>query len=208
MGSHWGFSDSRSLQDFTTLLRILADLNNAVVWIDSTHTLISKSSSSCTNPFVTVLSAPIISLPCSIAFSVFWQGLRTYLAFNFFILPCGPPEEQSPLFGWLSFFLLTLNKSVRLVDVKWSVCISKSQRILCILFFRTDSGLSMYHLFVWSHLNFLHNSQWNTIPNQSCLVLYSFCANLLHSLIMGWIVLSISPRNVHLLFVSPFLFLL
>ena len=42
--------------------------------------------------------------------------------------------------------------------------------------------------------NFLHNSQWITFPIQSCLLLCSFCACLLHSLIS-----SLSPYNLHLL---------
>ena len=67
-------------------------------------------------------------------------------------------------------------------------------------FSRTDAGLSVYHLFVWSNLNFLYNSQRITLPTQSCLVLYSFCTNLLHSLIMWLIVSSLSPHSLHLLF--------
>ena len=47
---------------------------------------------------------------------------------------------------------------------------SKSHRSLCVSFSRTDSGLCIYHLFVWSNLNFLHNSQWITLPAQSCQV--------------------------------------
>ena len=38
-----------------------------------------------------------------------------------------------------------------------------------------------------------------TLPTQSCLVLYSFCASLLHLLIMWLIVLSLLPHNYHLL---------
>ena len=34
----------------------------------------------------------------------------------------------------------------------------------------------IYHLLVWSNLNFLHISQWITFPTQSYLVLYSFYA--------------------------------
>ena len=54
-----------------------------------------------------------------------------------------------------------------------------------------DSGLSIYNLFLWSNLNFLHNSKWITFPTQSCLVLYSFCVNLIHSLIVWLIVIII-----------------
>ena len=50
---HRSLSDSKS-QVSRTLLSILADLNNAVVWIVSTSPVISKSSSPCTNLLVTV----------------------------------------------------------------------------------------------------------------------------------------------------------
>ena len=77
---------------------------------------------------------------------------------------------------------------------------SKSQRSLCISVSWTDAGLHIYHLFVWSNLDFLHNSQLITLPTQLCQVLYSFCANLLHSLIMWLIISSLSPHNLQLLF--------
>ena len=70
---------------------------------------------------------------------------------------------------------------------------------VCASFSRIAAGLYIYHLFGWSNLNFLHISQWITLPTQSCLVLYS-CDNLLHSLIMWLIVSSLSPHNLHLLF--------
>ena len=60
-----------------------------------------------------------------------------------------------------------------LTDIGWSVCVSKSQRSLCVSFYWTDSGSCIYHFFEWSNFTFLHNSQWITLPNQSCLVLYS-----------------------------------
>ena len=73
-------------------------------------------------------------------------------------------------FFFFFFFLLTITWSGRLAEIRWFVFISKSPRILCGLFFRTDSGLCIYRLFVWSDLNFLHNS----LPTQTCLVLYPF----------------------------------
>ena len=48
---------SSSLQDF--FLRILDNLNNAVVWMVFTGPLISKPSIPCTNPLVMVPSVPI-----------------------------------------------------------------------------------------------------------------------------------------------------
>ena len=87
-----------------------------------------------------------------------------------------------------------------LVEIRWSVCMSKFQMSLCVSFARTDSGLCIYHFFIWPNFTFLHNSKWITLPTQSSLVLHSFCADLLHSLIMWLIVSSISPHNLHLLF--------
>ena len=86
-----------------------------------------------------------------------------------------------------------------LAEIRWSVYMSKSHRSLCVSFSRTDAGLCIYHLFEWSNFNFLHKSLWIPLPTQSCQDLYSFCANLLHSLM--WLIVSfLSPHNLHLLF--------
>ena len=67
-------------------------------------------------------------------------------------------------------------------------------------FSRTYAGLCIYHLFVWSNLNFLHVFRWIILPTQLCLGLYSFFANLLHSLMMWLIVSYLSPHSLHMLF--------
>ena len=95
------------------------------------------------------------------------------------------------------FFLLIIIRSGLLAGIRWSVCMLKSHRSLCVSFSRTGAGLCIYYLFVWSNLNFFHISQWITLPTQSCLALYSFCVN---SLIIWLIVSSLSPRSGHLLF--------
>ena len=97
-----------------------------------------------------------------------------------------------------SRFFLIIIRSGRLAQISWSVCISKSQKNLCILFSRIDSGLCIYHFFIWSNFNFLHSSLWITLHTKSNLVLYSFWANLQHSL-MWWILSSLLPHNLHLL---------
>ena len=107
--------------------------------------------------------------------------------------------RQSPLFRRFSF-LLTIIRLSRQAEIRWSICISKSQRRLCFSFSMTVSGLCIYHLFIWSNLNFLHYSQLINFPTQSCLVLYSFCANLLHSPIMWLVISSLSPYYLYLLF--------
>ena len=161
----------------------------------------SKSSSPFSNPLVTVPNAPItIGIIVTCMFHSFFQFpskvevlIRLFTFFQFYSV-ISRDTIQLVLF----FFYLTITWIGCLAEIRWSVCISKSLRSLCFSFFRTDSGLCIYHLFVWSNLNFLHNSQWITLPTQSCLVLYSFCANLLNSLIMWFIILS--SHNLHLLF--------
>ena len=95
-------------------------------------------------------------------------------------------------------------RSSRLDEIWWSGCISKSQRSLSVSFARAYSGLCIYHLFVWSNFNSLHNSQWVPLP---CHVFYSFCANLLHSLNMWLIISSLSTHNLILLFCCVLSFL-
>ena len=106
----------------------------------------------------------------------------------------------------LLFFCLMLifTRSSLLVGIRLSVCFSKSLRILCISFFRTDSGLCIYHLVVWSDFNFFRNSQWISFSTQSCLDLHSLCASLPTSVIMWLLVSSLSLHNLHLLFYCAF----
>ena len=78
-------------------------------------------------------------------------------------------------FVFLLFFL-TVTRSGRLAKIRWSVCMPKSQRSWWVSLSRMDSGLCIYHLFLWSKLSILHNSQWITFHIQSCIVLCSFFA--------------------------------
>ena len=110
-------------------------------------------------------------------------------------------------FFFFFFFFLIILRSGLLVQIRWSVSISKSQRILCVWFSRTDFGLRMYHLVVWSNFNFLHNSLWITFPNHSCCVLYFLYASLLHSLVM-WLIVSSLSWHITCYFVAYNLFLL
>ena len=146
-------SDNKSPQVSRTLLSILADLNNAVVWMVFTFPLISKSSSPCINPLVTVLRTPI-----TVVITVSFMFLRFFFQFS----------RQVPvlihLFDFFQFYsmvspdskvhnsedslllLLTIIRSGRQVEIKGSVCISKSHRSLGISFSRTDSGLCICSL--------------------------------------------------------------
>ena len=201
---HWSLSDSKSPQLSRTRLSILAVLSNAVVWIVSTRPPTSKSSRPFNNPLVTVPNAPItIGTIVTFMFHSFFNSLARSrylsffsLSFRFILWSAG--TAKSTILQIL-FLLLIIMRSDLLAGIRWSVCMLKSHRSLCVSFSRTGAELCIYHLFVWSNWNFLHISPWITLPTRSCLTLYSFCANLLHSL-MWLIVSSLSPHSQHLLF--------
>ena len=92
----WSLSDSKSPRVSRTLLGILANLKNTVVWMVSSHPPISKTFMFLTNHLVTVPSAPIIiGITVTFMFHSFlvlkW-GLDTYLSIRFpSILLCSQP---------------------------------------------------------------------------------------------------------------------
>ena len=187
------------------LLIILVDLYKVLVSRVPAYPLTSKSSVPFNNHSVTVPRALItIGINITFMFHSFLipkQSRSTYPSFRILtILLCGLSRSQSPQSCEFSLFLLIIIRSGRVAEIRWSVYISKSQWSLCMSFSRRDSGLYIYYLFVWLNFNFLHNSQWITLPTQSCLVLYSFWANLQHYFIIWLVVSSLSPHNLHLLF--------
>ena len=202
---HWTLSDGKSPPVSRTHLRILAVLSNAVIWIVSTHPPTSKSSSPFNNPLVVVPKAPIkIGTIVTFMFHCFFNSLARsrYLSFFCtFLQMYSVVRRESKIDNFVSsFFLLIIIRSGLLAGIRGSVFKVKSQRTLCVLLSRTGAGLCIYNLLVLSNLNFLHISQWITLTTQSCLALYSFCANLLCSLIMWLIVSSLSLHSLHLLF--------
>ena len=66
---HWSLSDNKSPQVSRTLLNILADVNNAVVWMVSIHLLIFKSPSLFTKSLKIVLST-LITVSITITFKL------------------------------------------------------------------------------------------------------------------------------------------
>ena len=152
----FNWNDSKSPQVSRTLLGILADINNAVVWMVSSRPLVSKSSSTSTNPLVTVPNAPItIGIIVTLMFHSFFCSLARSkclsLSFSSVLLCKSPLFGRSSFFLFFSFFfffLLTISRFGCLAEIRRSVCISKSQRIFYVCFSWTGSGLCLYHLFV------------------------------------------------------------
>ena len=113
----------------------------------STLPLISKSSIPFDNPFVTVPSATITN-GITVTFSVVSWNDKVYYS------------EGSIFFFFFFFFLLIVIRSGRLAEIRWSDCISKSQKSLCVSLFRIDSGLCIHHLFTWSNFGSLARSRY------------------------------------------------
>ena len=152
----------------------------------STRPPTPKSFSPFNNPLVTVQKAPItigiivtfMFHSCCFVFFQFPSKVEVLmLLFRFFQFYSVVSQDSKIdnfanslfFFFFFFFFFLLIIKSGLQADIKWSVCMSKSHRSLYESFSWTDTGLCIYHLFVWSNLNFLHISQWITLPTQSCL---------------------------------------
>ena len=138
---HWSLCDSKSPQVFRTLLSTLAVLNNAVVWIVSTRPPASKSFSPVNTPLVTVPNAPItIGIIVTFMFHSFFDSLARSrylsffsLSFSFILWSAGTAKSTilQVLFFFLFFFLITIRSGL-LAEIRWSVCMSKSHRSLCV----------------------------------------------------------------------------
>ena len=117
---YWSLSDSKSPQVFRTLRSILADLNNDVLWMVSTRPLISKSSCPFINLFV------LLSFSGSIFFLQFSGIVRpSFFSFSFSFTLNSNGMVKSTIRHVL-FFLITITRSGRLDEIRWSICISKS----------------------------------------------------------------------------------
>ena len=157
---YWSLSDSKSPQVSRTLLSILAVFNNAGVLIVSTRMPTSKSCRPFNNPLFTAPKAPItIGTIVTFMFHSFFNSLARskYLSFfshsfSFILWSAGTAEVKLSFFGGL---LLSLVFWPRLRDP----CVCQSSKGVCVLFSSAGAGLCIYHLLVWSDLNFLHISQ-------------------------------------------------
>ena len=108
----WSLSEKKSSKVSRSLLRILADLNNAVVRRVFSCPLISNSSSPSCNPLVTVTRGPISLVSRSLSYSivvVFFQlsskvqVLIFSLSFNFTLWSAGTAKSINQHFSFLSF---------------------------------------------------------------------------------------------------------
>ena len=109
MDFHWSLSNSKSPQVSRTLLSILTDLNNAVVWMVSTRSPTSKSSNPFNNPLVTVPKAPItIGIIITFMFHSFFNSLARsrdlFFSYSFSFILWSAGTAKSTILQILSFF--------------------------------------------------------------------------------------------------------
>ena len=114
-------------------------VSNAEIWISFDLPFTSFSSKF----FETVPKVPItIGTTVTFMFSASCQRPCVYPAFRFLLFSLSSLLERKKYTRWQDFFFW----SGLLVGIERSVYISKSQRILCVSFSRTDSGLYIYYL--------------------------------------------------------------
>ena len=161
------------------------------------------------NHLVTVPKAPItIGINVTFMYYNFFNSLTrsSYLSlfshsFSFILWSAGQQSRQFCKFSTFCWLLLGQVFWPRLGDLLF---VKVPLECICIFL---DSCCVVHISFVrMVKLNFLHISQWIILPTQSCLVLYSFCANLLYSLIMWLMVSSLSLHSLHFNFVVSYLF--
>ena len=152
----------------------------------SARSLMSNSSCPLTQLLWVVPSVPITTGITVIfifhsflsSLAIFLQSQGTYLSFH---LPpislCGLTGGQSSLLGKFWVFFLSITRSGRLAEIRWSVCISKSRRNLCVSFFKFE---------------FLAQFPIDYLPTQSYLLLYSLYVKFLHLLIIIIIIIIIN----------------
>ena len=147
---HWSLSKGKSPQICRTLHSIRAILNNVVIWIVSTCSPTSKSTRPSNNPLVTVPRAPItIGIIVTFMFHSFLNSLVRSRNLSFF--------SHSISFIWWSagtakliilqipfFIIIIIIRSGLLAEIKWSMCMWKSHRSLCILFYSLESFSHQY----------------------------------------------------------------
>ena len=99
MTVHSSLSDSKSPWVSRTLLSILTDLNNAVVWLVSAFHLISKSSNPLSKPLGTILSAPITVIVIFYSSLARSKYLSLFLLLSFDPLFTNSPEDRISIPG-------------------------------------------------------------------------------------------------------------
>ena len=192
---HWSVRDSKS-QISSTLLDILGDPNNAVVWI--VFTLIFIFFSPSTNPFVTVPRAPItVSVNVTFMFHSFFSALARSWCLYFFspfiifaLCFAGTAKSTIRHLFFLSLLLLGLVAVLDLAIRLYFKILEDFMRLIL-------QGCFVVHLSFVRMVKFKFPVNHHAHPVIFCRILL-FCRFAAFSYYM--IVSSLSTHNLHSLF--------
>ena len=202
MDSYWSLSDSKSHLVSRTLLSIQADLNNDVVWMVTLFHPISKSSCAFTDTFGIVPSA-LTTIGTTVTFMfwsfffflffLFFTNLGTYLSFSFLWFSlCGLPGRQILFFYWLWLGLVVWQR----LDDPFLSQNPKEHYASHSLGWFLDRECTP---FSYGQIKIFAQFPVDHLLHPVVTSLLHFLRWFLHSLIR-LIVLSLLPRNLHLLF--------
>ena len=187
-------SDSKSPQVSRTRLKILTVLSSAVIWITSTSQPTSKSSRPFNNPLVIVLKAPItIGTIVTFMFHGFFDSLARsrYLSFfshSFKFILWFTGTAKSTILQ-IIFFWLIIIRSGLLAGIRWSVCMLKSHRSLCV---------SFYYCYYYD-LNYFSLNSWTLNSSLSRFLIRSlmiFIIKGFRTIVFIFIVISTTLRSI------------
>ena len=207
---HWNLSNIKSFQVSRTLLHILS-ISEILLYGRSTLILLFLI------PSVSVTRAPITqlqllssSLSCSTVLFQFPSKVQvlTYFCFFFFHFYSVISRDSKFLYSASSFFSCWLLKAY-----------SSGQHLVIRLYLKNPEDLTRFIFqgrFLDMHIQFVYIVKLqflalfpvDQLANQMWLALYSFRADLLHSLIMSMIVSSLELHNLLMLFFMFCLFIL
>ena len=127
-----------------------------------------------------LVSLPLFSWTMSLLFLASSPGISLLSLFPF--LPFYYPLVLQ--YQWFYTFSLPSPQSLSglLASIIWSHCMLKSHSTLVLSVSCTLLCWCSKHLSALSNSYNLHSSQWMILATLSCLLLYSLCASLLHSL--------------------------
>ena len=179
MVSHWSLRDNKSPQVSRTLLCILSDLYNAVVWMVSTYPLIYKSSSPFINPLgLFQVHQPLLVSPppsCSIVF--FFLVLKHVL----FTYICDYENSSLSLLSILGKDLISNNNyNLLIVCLFFRYFLSPSSVGISLSIFHFASSFPTISISVIVEGNEIGNPSSN--PGRGCLCFTLCLLNLSHTL--------------------------
>ena len=138
------------------------------------------------------------SLSCFVVFSVLKHSLCSYLIFaviQFYLVV----NQNRKISSWAGSFFYRISLSLIVWLILRNPFIPQNHREVCAFYFLEPIPDCAHTICSYSQIKLLANSNRVTMLTKSFLVLYCFCTYLQYSLIMWFIVSSLSSHNVLLL---------